>query len=52
MVAVRIFGLPWRVEVDEIAAKFGEYGFVPNSIILGKAEDGRNNGLGSLLFKT
>jgi hypothetical protein len=35
MVAVRLHGLAWRVEVQEVADFFKEYKTVPDSVVLG-----------------
>lgn len=52
MVAVRIHGLAWRAEPEEVAEFFADYKVIPDTVIMGKGEDGRNNGLGSILFET
>ena len=52
MVAIRIFGLAWRVETHEVADFFKDYKMVADSAILGVGEDGRNNGLGAVLMET
>ena len=51
MVAVRIHGLAWRAEAEEVVEFFSDYKTIPDSVILGKGEDGRSNGLGSILFE-
>ena len=51
MVAIRMFGLAWRVEYSEIEDFYREFKFVERSIVLGKGDDGRNNGLGAILFE-
>ena len=50
MVAVRIHGLAWRVEISEIEEFFADFKLVPDSVLLGQGEDGRNNGLGAVVM--
>jgi RNA recognition motif-containing protein len=52
MVAIRIHGLAWRVETQEVEEFFADFKFIPDSVILGQGEDGRNNGLGAIVFET
>lgn len=52
MVAVRIHGLAWRVETSEVEEFFAAYKIIPDSVILGKGDDDRNNGLGAICFET
>ena len=52
MVAVRIHGLAWRVDPQEVADFFQEFKAVPDRVILGKGEDDRANGLGAIVFET
>lgn len=52
MVAVRIHGLAWRVETTEVADFFQNYKVIADSVLLGQGEDGRNNGLGAIVFET
>ena len=50
MVAVKMNGLPWRVEDNEIMEFFANFKPVENSVQLQLADDGRKNGWGSVLF--
>lgn len=52
LVAVKIRGLDYQVSYQEIKTFFSGFGYVDNSVILGKGRDGRNNGFGSILMKT
>ena len=52
MVAVRIHGLAWKVETQEVADFLQEFKAVPDSVIIGQGEDGRANGLGAIVFET
>ena len=52
LVAVKIRGLDYGVNYNEIKSFFNGYNYVDNSVILGKGRDGRNNGFGSILMKT
>lgn len=52
MIAVRIHGLAWKIETSEVSDFFQEYNPVPDSVIIGKGEDGRNNGLGAIAFES
>lgn len=52
MVAVRIHGLAWKVETQEVADFFQEFKAVPDSVLIGQGEDGRANGLGAIVFET
>jgi RNA recognition motif-containing protein len=51
MVAVRIHGLAWKVESSEVEEFFANFKTVPDSVVLGVGEDGRNNGLGTIAFE-
>ena len=44
MVALKMRGLPWRVEVEEIEQFFSRYAYVRDSIHLGVLSDGRKTG--------
>ena len=51
MVALKMRGLPWRVEVEEIEQFFSRYAYVRDSIHLGVLSDGRKTGQAALLFE-
>ena len=51
-VGVRMRGLPWRVEVEEIEQFFSKYSWVRDSIKIGELEGGRRTGFASVLFET
>lgn len=44
MVALKMRGLPWRVEVEEIEQFFSRYAYVRDSIKIGELSDGRKTG--------
>jgi RNA recognition motif-containing protein len=50
-VALKIRGLPWRVEVEEIEQFFSRYAYVRDSIKIGELADGRKTGQATLLFE-
>ena len=50
-VAVKIRGMPYRTNPDEVTDFFKDHKHVDNSVIFGKNSDGRNNGFGTLLFE-
>ena len=50
MVALKMRGLPWRVEVDEIEQFFSRYSYIRESVRRGQLEDGRKTGQAALLF--
>ena len=52
LVAVKIRGLPWRVQTEQIEEFFGDLKFVKDSILIGELESGRRTGLGCLLFES
>lgn len=52
MVALKMRGLPWRVEVEEIEQFFARYAYIRDSIHLGMLADGRKTGQAALLFET
>lgn len=49
---MRIDGLPWKAELSHVNFFFQGYKFIHNSIIFGKDETGKSNGLGAILFHT
>ena len=51
MVALKMRGLPWRVEVDEIEDFFQRYAYIRDSIRIGELQDGRKTGQATLLFQ-
>lgn len=51
MVALKMRGLPWRVEVDEIEQFFSRYAYIRESIRVGELTDGRKTGQAALLFE-
>ena len=51
MVALKMRGLPWRVEVDEIEQFFSRYAYIRESIRVGALTDGRKTGQAALLFE-
>lgn len=44
MVALKMRGLPWRVEVEEIEQFFSRYAFIRDSVKIGELADGRKTG--------
>ena len=52
MVALKMRGLPWRVEVEEIEQFFSRYAYLRDSIHLGVLQDGRKTGQAALLFES
>lgn len=51
MVALKMRGLPWRVEVDEIEQFFSRYAYIRDSVRLGELSDGRKTGQAAVLFE-
>ena len=51
MVAVKMRGLPWRVEESQIEEFFEGFAWVRDSIRIGELEGGRRTGQGSILFE-
>lgn len=49
-VALRIKGLPWRVEKEQVSEFFQDFKIIENSVVLGVGADGRKNGQGTILF--
>jgi len=43
-VALKMRGLPWRVELEEIEQFFSRYAFIRDSIRFGQLADGRKTG--------
>ena len=52
MVAVKMRGLPWRVEESQIEEFFEGFGWVRDSIRIGELEGGRRTGQGAVLFES
>lgn len=50
MVALKMRGLPWRVEPDEIEQFFSRYAFIRDSVRIGELADGRKTGQAAVLF--
>lgn len=51
MVALKMRGLPWRVEVEEIEQFFSRYAYIRDSVRLGELADGRKTGQAAVLFE-
>lgn len=51
MVAVKMRGLPWRVETEEIEEFFKDYAWVRDSVRIGELEGGRRTGMAAVLFE-
>ena len=51
LVAVKLRGLPYRVNLDSINAFFMNYEAIPNSFVFGYTKCGRKDGFGCLLFE-
>ena len=51
MVAVKLRGLPWRVETEEIEEFFKDYAWVRDSVRIGELEGGRRTGMAAVLFE-
>ena len=49
-VALRLKGLPWRVEKEQVSEFFQDFKIIENSVVLGVGADGRKNGQGTILF--
>mmetsp|Transcript_42306 Transcript_42306/g.55749 ORF Transcript_42306/g.55749 Transcript_42306/m.55749 type:complete len:249 (+) Transcript_42306:469-1215(+) len=52
MVALKMRGLPWRVEVEEIEQFFSRYAYIRDSVRIGELADGRKTGQATVLFET
>lgn len=52
LVAVKLRGLPWRVETSQIEEFFEGFAWVRDSIKIGELEGGRRTGQASVLFET
>jgi len=44
MVALKMRGLPWRVEIQEIEQFFSRYAYIRDSVRIGELADGRKTG--------
>ena len=51
-VALKMRGLPWRVELQEIEQFFARYAYIRDSIRIGELTDGRKTGQAVLLFES
>lgn len=51
-VAVKIRGMPWRVEQEEIETFLEGFKWVRDSIRIGELEGGRRTGQGAVLFES
>ena len=52
MVSLKMRGLPWKVDVEEIEQFFSRYSYIRESVRIGELEDGRKTGQAALLFAT
>lgn len=52
MVGLKMRGLPWRVELEEIEMFFSRYAYVRDSIRIGELNDGRKTGQAALIFES
>lgn len=52
LVSVKLRGLPWRVETEQIEEFFEGFAWVRDSIKIGELEGGRRTGQASVLFET
>jgi RNA recognition motif-containing protein len=52
LIGLKLRGLPFQIKVKDIQTFFSGYNCIPSSIILGKNQEGRANGLASVLFLT
>ena len=50
-VALKLRGLPFQIKANDISFFFSDYEHVPNSVFLGKNQDGRRTGFGTILFE-
>ena len=48
---MKMRGLPWRVEVDEIEQFFSRYSYIRESVRIGELADGRKTGQAAVLFE-
>jgi RNA recognition motif-containing protein len=51
-VSLKLRGLPFQIKNTDISTFFSGYKYVPDSIIIGRNQDGRPNGFGAILFET
>jgi len=52
MTALKIKGLPYSVQRDDILAFFSDYGMIQDSLKIGVMSDGRLTGEACVLFET
>ena len=52
MVAVKLRGMPWRVEIEEIETFLEGFKWVRDSIRIGELEGGRRTGQGCVLLES
>ena len=52
MVAVKLRGMAWRVETEEIETFLEGFKWVRDSVRIGELEGGRRTGQGSVLFES
>ena len=52
MIAIKIYNLPFSVTFKKVNYFFKGFDVVPKSVVFGKNESGKNNGVGCILMKT
>ena len=48
---MKMRGLPWRAETEEIEQFFEGTAWVRDSVLIGKLDDGKSTGWGCVLFE-
>jgi RNA recognition motif-containing protein len=51
MVAVKVRGLPYSAQYEDISDLFKDFKYIEKSVIMGLGYDGRKNGFGAILFE-
>ena len=52
LIALKMRGLPYRVQLEDVQHFFDGYKYDPNSILLGEDEHGRKTGYAAVLFQS
>jgi len=51
MVSVKVRGLPYSAQYEDVAEFFKDFHYIERSVVMGLGYDGRKNGFGAILFE-
>ena len=51
MTAVKVRGLPYSAQYEDVSEFFKDFHYIERSVVMGLGYDGRKNGFGAILFE-